>query len=405
MRFFPTLAAGMIAIQAISSAALAQRYTQVNLESNVQGAAEAVDSKLINGWGLARSSNSTWWVSDEATGFATLYNGPGDKQPLVVTIPRANPNNPNFPTGSPTGMISNTSPTDFLLAPKKQAAFIFSTLDGTIAAWNPGVGLAPGANPPSTNAVTVARTKDGSGYTGITSAFIDGRRYLYVANFLKGRVDVYDNAFMPVKLRRVDSDHDRYFDQDHVFGDDGRPFTDDSLPRNFVPFNVQAIGNDIVVTYALHFAGDPFETPGPGLGFVDIYSSKGKLLRHLEHGEWLNAPWGIALAPLDFGRFSHHLLVSNFSAGGTTQSAGFISAYDLATGKFDGLLEDENGKPISINGIWSISPANSATANSFDPDEAPASELYFTAGPHQGTEGLFGYLIPVSTELIEGNTQ
>jgi uncharacterized protein (TIGR03118 family) len=405
MNFFPRLAAGMMAVQALSLAALAQHYTQVNLDSNVQGAAEAVDSKLINGWGLARSSNSAWWLSDEATGFATLYNGPGDKQPLVVTIPRSNPNNPNFPTGSPTGVISNTSPTDFLLAPQKQAAFIFATLDGTIAAWNPGVGLAPGANPPSTNAVTVARTKDGSGYTGLTSAFIDGRRYLYAANFLKGRIDVYDNAFMPVKVSRVDGDHDHYFDQDHVFGDDGRAFTDTSLPRNFVPFNVQAIGNDIVVTYALHFAGDPFETPGPGLGFVDIYSSKGKLLRHLEHGDWLNAPWGITLAPLDFGRFSHHLLVSNFAAGGTTQSAGFISAYDLATGKFDGLLEDENGKPISINGIWSMSPANSATSNSFDPDEAPASELYFTAGPHQGTEGLFGYLIPVSTELIEGNTQ
>ena len=142
--------------------------------------------------------------------------------------------------------------------------------------------------------------------------------------------------------------------------------------------------------------------PRPGPGVVDIYSSKGKVLRHLEHGDWLNAPWGIALAPLDFGRFSHHLLISNFSAGGSTKLAGFISAYDLATGKFDGLLEDENGKPISINGIWSISPANSATVNSFDPDEAPASELYFTAGPHQGTEGLFGYLIPVSTDLIEG---
>src|SRR5262249_42234695 len=164
------------------------------------------------------------------------------------------PNNPKFPTGSPTGMVSNTSPTDFQIVPQKPAGFIFATLDGTIAAWNPTVGLAPGANPPSTNAVTVARTKDGSAYTGLTSAFIDGRRYLYAANFLKGRIDVYDNAFMPVKLKRVDDGRDRFLDQDHVFGDDGRPFTDDSLPRNFVPFNVQAIGNDIVVTYALHFA-------------------------------------------------------------------------------------------------------------------------------------------------------
>lgn len=405
MKVFPSLAVGVLLAQSLTSAAFAQHYTQVNLDSNVSGAAEAVDSHLVNGWGLARSSGGVWWVSDEATGFATLYNGPGDRQPLVVTIPRSNPNNPSFPTGTPTGVISNSSPTDFVLAPNKAAAFIFATLDGSIAAWNPGVGLAPGANPPSTNAVTVARGANGSGYTGITSAFIDGRRYLYAANFLKGRIDVYDNTFMPVNLRRGDRERDHFFDQDHVFGDDGRPFTDDSLPRNFVPFNIQAIGDDIVVTYALHFSGDPFETPGPGLGYVDIYSSSGKLLRHLEHGDWLNAPWGVTLAPLDFGRFSHHLLVSNFAAGGTTQSAGFISAYDLATGKFDGLLEGADGKPLSIQGIWSISPANSATSNSFDPDEAPASEIYFTAGPKQGTQGLFGYLLPVSTELIQGNSQ
>ena len=219
-----------------------------------------------------------------------------------------------------------------------------------------------------------------------------------------GGQDIYDNNFAPVTLKDQGG-YENFFDDDHRSGDDHKPFTDDRLPRNFVPFNVQAIGNDLVVTYALHFEGDPFETPGPGLGYVDIYSAKGKLLQRLEHGDWLNAPWGVALAPLDFGRFSHHLLVSNFSAGGTTQSAGFISAYDLDTGEFAGLLEDANGKPISINGIWSISFANSATPNSYDPDEAPAAELYFTAGPNQGTAGLFGYLIPVSTELVQGNSQ
>ena len=96
---------------------------------------------------------------------------------------------------------------------------------------------------------------------------------------------------------------------------------------------------------------------------------------------------------------------SNFSAGGTTQSAGFISAYDLDTGKFEGVLQDVNGKPLSINGIWSISFANSATQSSYDPDEAPASELYFTAGPNQGSNGLFGYLIPITGELVQGNDQ
>jgi uncharacterized protein (TIGR03118 family) len=406
MRFFPRIATGVTLLLSLSSIVFAQHYTQVNLDSNVAGNAEAPDPQLINGWGLARTSGSFWWVSDQGTGFATLYNGAGAKQSLVVKIPKSNPNDPTFPNGTPTGMISNNGLTDFLLAPGKQAVFIFSTLDGSIVGWNPNVGITPGANPPSTNAVTVARGAAGSGYTGLTSAFIDGERYLYAANFLKGRIDVYDNAFKPVNLKG--DDHDRRgngSDDDDYFKDNDRPFTDDRLPSHFVPFNVQTIGNDIVVTYALHFAGNPFETPGPGLGFVDIYSSKGKLLRRLEHGDWLNAPWGVALAPLDFGRFSHRLLVSNFSAGGTTQSAGFISAYDLDTGKFVGLLEDANGKPISINGIWAISFANAATPSSYDASKAPAAEMYFTAGPNQGTNGLFGYLVPVATELVQGNSQ
>jgi uncharacterized protein (TIGR03118 family) len=394
------MAAGVTLALSLSSAAFAQRYQQTNLDANVPGAAEFPDPQLINGWGLARATGGVWWVSDEATGFATLYNGHGAKQGLVVKIPKNDPNDPTFPNGTPTGVIPNSNTTDFPAAPGKTAAFIFATLDGSIAAWNPNVGNTPNVPGPSTNAVTVVHTKDGSGFTGITSAFIDGNRYLYVANFLKGRIDVFDSGFQPVELK---ADHDH--DPDHFIGGNPKPFTDERLPHNYVPFNVQAIGNDIVVTYALHFAGNPFETPGPGLGFVDIYSSEGKLLRRLEHGDWLNAPWGVALAPLDFGKFSHRLLVSNFAAGGTTQSAGFISAYDLDTGRFEGVLQDTNGKPLSINGIWSISFANSATPNSYDADEAPASELYFTAGPNQGTAGLFGYLNPVATDQVQGNQQ
>src|SRR5260370_4736110 len=124
---------------------------------------------------------------------------------------------------------------------------------------------------------------------------------------------------------------------------------DERLPAHYVPFNVQAIGNDVVVTYALHSEGAQFETDRPGLGFVDISSSSGRLLQRLEHGDWLNAPWGVALAPLDFGRFSHALLIGQFAGGGDTQSSGFIAAYDLATGQFDGLLQDASGKPLAIN--------------------------------------------------------
>jgi uncharacterized protein (TIGR03118 family) len=397
LRFTASAVLAMI----MQAACFGQQYTQTNLVSNTPGVAPVTDPQLINSWGLSRASSSPWWVSDEATGFSTLYNGAGVKQSLVVTIPPADPTNKNTPTGTPTGTIANGSQTDFLLAPAKPALFLFSTIDGTIAGWNPTVAVAQGAAPPSTHAVTVVRTTDGSSYTGLTDAFIDGKRYLYAANFTKGRVDVYDNAFGPVKLSKKHSERGSFDDDDRFSGD---PFEDERLPPGYVPFNVQAIGNDIVVTYVLHQQGSPFETDGPGLGFVDIYSSTGQLLRRLEHGDWLNAPWGVTLAPLDFGRFSHHLLIGQFAGGGDTQSSGFVAAYDLATGKFDGLLLDASGKPLAINGVWALSPGNVSPANS-DPAAAPAAEVYFTAGPNHGSGGLFGYLTAVSTELIEGNAQ
>jgi uncharacterized protein (TIGR03118 family) len=375
------------------AASFGQHYTQTNLVSNESGVAPMTDPQLINPWGISRGSGTPWWVSDERTGLSTLYNGAGAKTSLIVTIPPADPNNKKTPTGTPTGTIFNGSQTDFLLAPGKPAVFLFSTNDGTISGWNPAVA--------ATLAVIVVKTTDGSSYTGLTSAFINGKPFLYAANFNKGRVDVYDNAFHVVQLSK------EHFNQDSSNGDGhsaGNPFVDEQLPRGYVPFNVQAIGNDIVVTYALHEEGSQFETDGPGLGFVDIYSSTGQLLQRLEHGDWLNAPWGVALAPLDFGRFSHDLLIGQFAGGGDTQSSGFIAAYDLTTGKFDGLLQDASGKPLAINGVWALSPGN-VSPNNNDAAAAPAAQVYFTAGPNHTTGGLLGYLTAVSAELTEGNDQ
>jgi uncharacterized protein (TIGR03118 family) len=390
---------GALFVLSMQAVCFAQHYSQTNLVSNTSGVAPVTDPHLVNPWGLSRSSSSPWWISDNATGLSTLYNGAGAKQSLVVTIPQADPSNKKTPTGTPTGTIANSSPTDFLLAPGKPAAFLFSTIDGTIAGWNPTVAVAQGAAPLSTQAVTVVKTTDGSSFTGLTSAFMDGKRYLYAANFTKGRVDVFDNAFNPVDLSKQHFNDDS---SDHGNGE--KPFVDEKLPNSYVPFNVQAIGNDIVVTYVLHEQGSPFETDGPGLGFVNIFAPTGQLLQRLEHGDWLNAPWGVALAPLDFGRFSHDLLIGQFAGGGDTESSGFVAAYDLATGRFDGLLQDANGKPLAINGIMALSPGNVGPANN-DPAGAPATEMYFTAGPNHGSGGLFGYLTAVSTDLTEGNSQ
>ena len=200
-----------------------QHYTQTNLVSNAAGLVPVTDSQLVNAWGLSRGSGSPWWVSDEAAGLSTLYNGAGAKQSLIVTIPPSDPSNTKTPTGSPTGTIFNGSTTDFLLAPGAPATFLFCTLDGTIAGWNANVAIAQGSTPSSTHAVTVAKTTDGSSYTGLTVAFIAGKPFLYAANFAQGRVDVYDNTFKLVNLR-------------DLFKFDHESFVDNRLPRGFVPF-------------------------------------------------------------------------------------------------------------------------------------------------------------------------
>jgi uncharacterized protein (TIGR03118 family) len=402
MKVLLQIAAKTLLVGSMGAVAFGQHYTQVNLVSSTSGVAPVTDSTISNVWGISRTSGSDWWVSDNISGLSTLYNGAGTKASLIVTIP-ANPNNKTSKIGSPTGTIANGSQTDFILSNGKPAAFLFATVDGTIAAWNATIALAPGAAAPSTNAVSVVTTTDGSSYTGITSAFIDGSRYLYAANFTKGRVDVFDNAFKRVNVQNHPGHHHNFDDERFSFLCD-EPFVDRRLPRNYVPFNVQAIGNNVVVTYVLHPEGSPFESDGPGLGYVDIYTASGQLVQRLEHGDWLNAPWGVALAPLDFGRFSHDLLIGQFAGGGTTESSGYIAAYDLTTGQFDGLLEDASGKPISINGVWGISFGNVSPANQ-DAAGAPAAEMYFAAGPNHGSGGLFGYLKPNATDLVKGNDQ
>ncbi len=374
MSTFLRHAAGLaLALSMLEAAAFGQHYNQTNLAANTPGVAPVTDPALVNPWGMSRGSGSPWWISDSRTGLSTLYNGAGTKLGLTVTIPAAKSGS----TGSPTGTIYNGSKTDFLLAPTAPAVFLFCTLDGLIVGWNPAVG-----------AMVVVKMTNGSSYTGLTSATVRGMRRLYAANFSLGRVDVFDNAFHPVAAGEEEGDR----------------FMDDNLPPNYVPYNVQAIGNDIVVTYALHMSGDRFETDGPGFGYVDIFSAGGRLLRRLEHGDWLNAPWGVALAPLDFGTYSHSLLVAQFAGGGTTQSSGYIAAYDLATGRFQGLLEDASGNPIAINGIWAISPGNTSP-NNFDTAGAPSGELYFTAGPMHASGGLLGYLTAAPTDLVVGNDQ
>jgi uncharacterized protein (TIGR03118 family) len=367
-----------------SKAAKHGHYIQTNLvadPSQLVGKAPATDPNLLNPWGLTRSSTSPWWIGNNNSGTSTLTTGTGAAVNIFV---EANGTKSNFvvvpPPGfakpgtqsAPTGVVFNGSPTDFLLNKGKPAGqpavFLFATEDGTISGWNPVVNLLSGGKPPSPNAVLEVDNSDngsnrGAVYKGMTSGEIDGKKVLYVANFRSAQVEVYDTNFHLVRL-----------------GEDS--FDDDSIPRGFAPFNVQNIGGSIFVTYAKQDAlrHDPVQDGG---GFVDIFSTEGKLQGRLETG-WFNAPWGVVWTPRDFGEFSNTILVGNFRSG-------WIAAFNGFTKKFIGFVRNPDDSLVTIDGLWSLTFGNNGGAG-------PSTSLFFTAGGADELHGLFGTLTPVATE-------
>lgn len=325
----------------------AQHYVQTNLVSDIPGLATTTDPNLVNPWGLTRTQSSPWWVANNGTETSTLYNGLGQRfplaMPLVVTIPG----------GAPTGTVANTS-TDFQLTTGNPARFIFVTEEGTISGWNPGVS--------PTNAVIKFTAPGGTAnYKGVTIAQRNGANFLYVANFFSGEVDVFDGTFAPVSLP-------------------AGAFTDPSLPPDFAPFNVQNINGDVWVMYAMQNEEKEDEVAGPGLGYVDKFDANGVLLLQLNSGHWMNAPWGIALAPDDFGKQSGRLLVGQFGSGE-------IATFDEQHGNFHGLMRGLLGQPLAIEGLWALAFGNNGTAG-------PANTLFFTAGIDDEEHGLFGKITP-----------
>jgi len=342
--------------------AMAQHYKSTNLTADQSGVATNTDTNMVNPWGLSRSSGSSWWMSDNGTGLSTLYDGTGAARSLVVTIPTGDPN--VNPTGTPTGTAFNPS-TSFTLAPTKPAVFLFVTEDGTVSGWNPGVD--------PTNAVIKVNTKSASVFKGMTLDTVHTSAgdawFLYAADFRRGRVQIYDANFNRVRM-----------------GEDA--FQDESIPDGYAPFNIQNIGGDLYVTFAKQDDQKHDEVDGAGLGYVDVFSSSGRLLRRFEHGAWLNGPWGLAMAPGDFGVYSHDLLVGQFGSGN-------IAVYDPQTGRFLGLLQDATNAPIAIDGLWAISFGSGGTSG-------PATSLYFTAGSDGEQHGLFGTITAVENTLGNG---
>jgi len=334
----------------VSARVSAQHYQQINLVSDVAGLAATQDPNLVNPWGLTASGTSPWWVADNGTGVSTLYNGAGQKLSLVVTVP---PPLGSPPPSTPTGIVFNGS-SDFQVGPNQPARFIFVTEDGTISGWNPG------ANP--TNAILKVSNAGSAIYKGATLAQANGANFLYVANFFNGSVDVFDKNYVQVPVP-------------------AGAFTDPDIPSGFVPFNVQNIGGNIYVTFAKQGANKHDEIDGPGLGFVDAFDSNGVLLNRLRSGHWMNAPWGVALAPAGFGKLSGKLLVGQFGSGE-------IASFDPINGNFQGLLRGLHGQPLEIEGLWALRFGNGASAG-------PLNTLFFTAGIDGEQHGLFGTITPI----------
>ena len=327
----------------VSAPAHAQ-YQLTNLVSNqIDENTPNTDPLLVNPWGLARSATSPWWISDNLSGWATLYNATGTPNAaLKLLIPTAG-NGPSSPTGlngpgTPTGMVRNGSPlaTEFLVAPGKPASFIFATLDGTISAFS-GV---------SKNQATIVYTSDNKAmYTGLAITNNPSGNILYAADNTNNHIDMFDDTFA-------------------LKGS----FDDPSIPISFSVFGIQDINGLVYVTYAM--------SNGSADGFVDVFKEDGTLVKTLIQGLPLNQAWGIALAPSNFGPLSNTLLVSNNSTDGT------INGFSPETGEFVGTIRDQHGKQIIFNQPWAIvfgSGTVNATTGALN--NGAANELFVTVGP------------------------
>jgi uncharacterized protein (TIGR03118 family) len=341
-------------------------FVQVNLVSNKRGVVPLTDTDLVNAWGLAASPGtdqapgSPLWVSDNGSDKATLYNNGTtttvSKVGLTVDVTGA----------APTGQVFNTdqNPNDFVVTDANghsgRALFIFDTENGTIDGWNPGVGVAPGATPPST-VTEVARDNGANAvYKGLAIAQAsDGHTYLYATNFRSGRVEAYDSIFTPVELP-------------------GGLFVDPKLPTGYGPFGIQEIGGQLYVSFAKQDAALHDDVAGQGHGFVDVFTNDGAFVKRLVTRGQLNSPWGLALAPNGFGNLGGDLIVGNFGDGN-------INVYNPNNGARVGDLRQPNRQPILIDGLWGLRFGNG--------NAAKTGELLFSAGPNHESNGLLGKIV------------
>jgi len=333
-------------------------YIQHNLVSDLAHSAARTDPNLINPWGISSSPTGAICVPDNNAGVATFYFGNGrpfpmQHSPLVVSIP---PPMGATGAGTPTGSVFNDT-TDFVITEGTRsgpARFIFATEDGTVVGWNPEV---------DATAALFGADKSGTGavYKGLALGANSSGNFLFATDFHNGFVAVFDKTFSLVHT-----------------------FTDGSIPAGFAPFGIRNIGGMLFVTYAMQKPPDNHDDQaGPGNGFVDVFDTTGTPVRRLASHGTLNSPWGLALSS-QFGKFSNSLLVGNFGDGR-------INAFDPSTGNFLGQLNDQHGKPITIDGLWGLNFGNGFEGGN-------SNLLFFAAGINDEGDGLFGTLRAMSDD-------
>ncbi|QCP50798.1 TIGR03118 family protein [Trinickia violacea] len=347
------LIAGGVALATIAacgggSSSTPTLFTETALVSDGAVPAAHTDPNLQNSWGIAFNPAGFFWVADNGTSVATLYDGNGVPQTLVVTIP------PGIGgPADPTGIVFNGTQGFSVSQGGKTGvpAFIFDGEGGTITAWSPAV------NP----TVAIIAYDDGSGgavYKGLALAANGGANFLYATDFHNNKIDVFDTNFAKVAMP-------------------GK-FQDPSLPAGFAPFGIQLIGSKLFVTYAMQNAAKHDDVAGAGLGFVDVYDTAGNLLQHFVSGGHLNAPWGIAQAPGNFGNLSGDILIGNFGDG-------LINVFNSVNGAFITSVTLSNNTVFKQDGLWGIAFGNGL-------QNQPTNTLFFAAGPNQEADGVFGRL-------------
>ncbi|MBO9565779.1 MAG: TIGR03118 family protein [Niastella sp.] len=333
-----------------------KNFMQVNLVANEQSYNPAhVDPTLLNAWGIAFSATGTPWVNSQGGHVSEVY----DREGVIVRPPVNIPSPGGATGGNPTGVVFYGGTTDFVLANGQSARFIFVGVDGILSAWN---GAAGG------NALLLKNNVATSAYTGLAIAAADGSNYLYAADFRARKIAVWDKNFAVVNM----------------------PFNDPGIPSGYAPFNIQAVGEWLYVLYA-KVGPDGRSAAGRGQGYVDIFTTKGNLVKRFATKGALNAPWGVAQAPASFFADMEDAEGQKMKASTENRSAilignfgdGYINAY-TDDGQYIGVLRSK-GRPIVIDGLWAITfPPSTST---IDPNR-----LYFAAGPDHETDGLFGYI-------------